>query len=228
MRMVLGLAAPLAISAQVNLSGVWRWDRPANSANPNGASEMWKKIEQDGSRITVATRVVSAGGVESEVFTFIAGTAGNRNRMHGAPMTSSVQWDSGVLQVDSVARFGDEDLHMNDTYTLSGDSRHLIFRQRHKFGREPEGVDEAVFLRQPASSWPADEPTKPAKQVYQNIQTLTGLPAPELPSTMAAFAQSLGVSCTYCHVPGEFKNDDKEAKLTARKMIRTVNTLTTS
>jgi len=164
MRMVLGLAAPLAISAQVNLSGVWRWDRPANAANPNGPSQMWKNIEQDGSRITVRIRVVNAGGVESDVFVFIVGSAGNRNRMHGAPMTSSVRWEGSVLQVDSVARFGDEDLRMTDTYQLSGDGGRLTFRQRHQFGREPEGVDETVFLRQPASACPPmSRPGRPSK-----------------------------------------------------------------
>src|SRR5947209_10772877 len=200
MRTVLILAAPLAISAQVNLSGVWRWDRPANVANPNGPSQMWKNIHQDGARITVRTRVVSAGGVESDVFVFIAGAAANRNSMHGAPMTSSVRWEGSALQVDSVARFGDEDLRLIDTYMLSGDGTRLTFRERHKFGREPEGIDETVFLRQPASAWPADEPAKPVEQVYKNIQVLKGLPAPQLQSTMAGFSQSLGVNCTYCHV----------------------------
>jgi hypothetical protein len=42
-KLVLGLAAPLALSGQVNLSGVWRWDRPANDTNSNRASQMWKK-----------------------------------------------------------------------------------------------------------------------------------------------------------------------------------------
>ena len=164
--------------------------------------------------------MVGPGAVESDVFVFTAGSAGNVNRMHGPPMTSSVRRESSVLQVDSLARFGDEDLRMTDTYTVSGDGRSLTFRQRHQFGREPEGVDETVFVRQPASAWPA----KPAEQVYNNIQILKGVPAPQLQSTMVAFAQSLGVNCNYCHVPGEFEKDDKEAKLTARKMVR-MNTI---
>ena len=61
MRLFFGLAAAVVLSGQVNLSGVWRWDRPANDTNPNGASQMWKKIEQDGNRITVRTRTVSFG-----------------------------------------------------------------------------------------------------------------------------------------------------------------------
>jgi hypothetical protein len=225
MKLFLGLGATLVLSAQVNISGVWRWDRPANATNPNAASQMWKKIEQDSNRITVRTRAVSAGGVESQIFVFIPGTAGNANHMHGAPMTSVVRWENGVLQVDSVAHFGDQDLHMNDSYEQSADGKQLTFRERHQFGSEPESVDEAVFLRQPDSAWPADEPPKPAEQVYKNIQIFKGLPAPELQSMMAGFARSLGVNCTYCHVPNEFEKDDKEAKLTARKMVRMVSTI---
>ena len=86
------LALPMVLAAQTNLSGVWRWDRPASDTSPNNASQMWKKIEQDGDRITVRTRVVNKGAVESQVFVFVAGTSGNSNRMHGAPMTSSVRW----------------------------------------------------------------------------------------------------------------------------------------
>jgi hypothetical protein len=224
-KVVLGFAVPLALSGQVNLSGVWRWDRLAKDASSNATSQMWKKIDQDGARITVRTKTLSAGGAESQVFVLFAGTSTNANRMHGAPMTSSVRWEGATLQVDSVARFGDGDLHMYDTYRVSADGKQLTFRERHQFGSEAEGIDETIFLRQPDSAWPADEPPKLAEQVYKNIQILKGLPAPQLQSTMAAFARSLGVSCTYCHVPDAFEKDDKDAKLTARKMIRMVNTI---
>ena len=224
-RLILGFALPIVLSAQVNLSGVWRWDRPASDTNPNGSSQMWKKIEQAGDHITVRTRTVNKNGVESQVFVFVIGTSGNANRMHGAPMTSSVRWEGGALRVDSVARFGDQDLGLNDTYTLSADGRQLTFRQRHQFGSEPEGVDQSIFQRQPDSAWPADEPPKPAEQVYKNIQILKGMPAPQLQATMSAFTRSLGVTCAHCHVPNEFEKDDKEAKLTARKMVRMLNSI---
>ena len=63
----------------------------------------------------------------------------------------------------------DQDLRLNDAYTLSPDGKQLTFRQRHQFGSEPEGDGESVFLRQPDSAWPADE------QVYKNIQVLKGV-----------------------------------------------------
>jgi len=79
----------------------------------------------------------------------------------------------------------------------------------------------------PASSAPseqqmkqASEDQRPAQEVYQNIQTLKGMPAGRLMLVMSMFAKSLGVDCNHCHVPGEFEKDDKPAKQTARKMLR--------
>jgi hypothetical protein len=65
----------------------------------------------------------------------------------------------------------------------------------------------------------AEQDQRPAEQVYKNVQTLKGLPAGRWTMLVTMFSKSLGVDCTYCHVPGEFEKDDKPAKLTARKML---------
>lgn len=65
----------------------------------------------------------------------------------------------------------------------------------------------------------AEQDKRPAEQVYKNIQTLKGVPAGRWTMLMTMFSKSLGVDCTYCHVPGEFEKDDKPAKLVARKML---------
>jgi hypothetical protein len=193
---------------------------PESDPNPNRPSQMWKKIEQQGDHITVRTQAINKAGVEAQVFVFVVGTRDNANHMHGAPMTSSVEWKGDALPVDSVARYGDGDLRMNDTYVLSANEKELTFQERHQFGNEQEGVDEEVFLHQADSAWPGNGPAKSAEELYKNIQVLKGTPGLQLQTTMALFAQSLGVSCAYCHVPDEFDRDDRPAKLTARKMIR--------
>jgi hypothetical protein len=65
-------------------------------------------------------------------------------------------------------------------------------------------------------------PDKPAEEVYKNIQVLKGLPASRLMGAMNFFARSLGVKCDHCHVPGAFDKDEKQTKLTARKMYEMV------
>lgn len=60
---------------------------------------------------------------------------------------------------------------------------------------------------------------KPAEQVYKNIQALQGVPADQVIPTMRAFSAGLGVRCGFCHVDGDFPNDMKMEKATARKMF---------
>ena len=56
------------------------------------------------------------------------------------------------------------------------------------------------------------QPPKPAEEVYKNIQVMKGVPAPRLMGAMQFFTKSLGVECSYCHVPNEFDKDDKAPK----------------
>lgn len=61
---------------------------------------------------------------------------------------------------------------------------------------------------------------KPAEQTFKNIQVLKGMPSSQLGIVMDYISSSLGVECNYCHVvPMQFEKDDKQAKLTARKMM---------
>jgi len=60
-----------------------------------------------------------------------------------------------------------------------------------------------------------------AEQRFKNIQIFKGLPAAQLDPTMAFISGSLGVKCDHCHV-GQFDKDEKQTKLTARRMIQMV------
>jgi hypothetical protein len=80
----------------------------------------------------------------------------------------------------------------------------------------------------------AKDDTRPAEQVYKNIQVLKGVPADKLLQTMKYFTRALGVRCEHCHVTaagsqipgfGAFSKDDIEAKQTARKMIQMVGAI---
>src|SRR6185369_10405615 len=61
-----------------------------------------------------------------------------------------------------------------------------------------------------------------AAQKFKNIQIFKGLPATQLDPTMAFISGSLGVRCSYCHVSNAFEKDEKQTKLTARRMIQMV------
>ena len=61
-----------------------------------------------------------------------------------------------------------------------------------------------------------------AEQKFKNIQIFKGLPATQLDPTMAFISGALGVRCNYCHASNGFEKDEKQTKLTARRMIQMV------
>lgn len=66
----------------------------------------------------------------------------------------------------------------------------------------------------------------PAEQVFKNIQMLKGMPAQRLLAIMnRGYSNSLGVSCSHCHVVGEYDKEDKPQKQIARDMSAMVTTI---
>lgn len=62
--------------------------------------------------------------------------------------------------------------------------------------------------------------SKPAGEVFKNIQILKQMPAARLLKVMEiGYSRSLGVNCTHCHVEGQWDKDDKLTKPIAREMI---------
>lgn len=72
---------------------------------------------------------------------------------------------------------------------------------------------------------PAADQQKPAEQVFKNIQVFQGVPAGRIATAMAGISTSLGVRCNFCHNPDDFASDEKDAKKTAREMIKMRNDL---
>jgi photosynthetic reaction center cytochrome c subunit len=66
----------------------------------------------------------------------------------------------------------------------------------------------------------------PAESVFQNVKVLKGVPAQRFLEIMNdGFGHGLGVSCGFCHVPGQWASDQKPNKNTTRDMLRMVNTI---
>jgi hypothetical protein len=207
-----------------NLTGVWRFNPQKGQHSGQAPEDMRVKIDQNGSDLAIIFRVRNKGQEESNTTRLRIGSADNKNEIHGAPMISKAAWDGTVLVVDSVAKFGDQELRMTDRWTLSADKQTLTFVEKHQFGAEPQPTeDTTIFERQPDASWEPPQPPKPAEQVYKNIQVMKGVPSNRLMGAMQFFTKSLGVECSYCHVPNEFDKDDKPAKNTARKMLNMVH-----
>jgi hypothetical protein len=59
----------------------------------------------------------------------------------------------------------------------------------------------------------------PVEQTQKNIRVLRGLPTSQLIPVMAVMANSLGVTCAYCHAE-QWESDEKPSKEKARRMLR--------
>jgi hypothetical protein len=67
----------------------------------------------------------------------------------------------------------------------------------------------------------AGQETKPASEVFKNIQLLKAMPAGRLLKVMElGYSKSLGVNCAHCHVEDQWEKDDKPTKQVAREMIK--------
>jgi photosynthetic reaction center cytochrome c subunit len=93
-----------------------------------------------------------------------------------------------------------------------------------------------VFLVVIAAALPAASQVAPTGQpvmvedVFKNVQVLKGIPVNQFMETMGFFAASLGLNCTGCHAAESLQDwakfaDDVPRKVTARRMIRMVDTI---
>lgn len=78
----------------------------------------------------------------------------------------------------------------------------------------------------------AAEGGKTAEQQFKNIVVFKGVPASQIDATMDVMAAALGVGCEHCHVraekrgmPWPMEKDDKQAKRTARKMVKMMQSI---
>ncbi|HWH51917.1 MAG TPA: c-type cytochrome [Gemmatimonadaceae bacterium] len=72
----------------------------------------------------------------------------------------------------------------------------------------------------------AGRESAPAESVFQNVKVLKGVPAGRFLEIMNdGFGHGLGVSCGFCHVPGQWASDQKPNKNTARDMLRMVGNI---
>ncbi len=66
----------------------------------------------------------------------------------------------------------------------------------------------------------------PATEVFKNIIQYKGVTAGRLLRIMElGFSRSLGVTCTHCHVPGQWESEEKSTKQIAREMSKMVTTI---
>ena len=215
------LSCAFVASAQPkpDLSGVWEFDKVKSPPAPK-LKRMTFKIAQDASTFSVATQYLSSGSVQDNAATYKIGGS-STGTMHGGPMTSNAAWDGQTLVVKSVVKLN-QDLVLTDYWSLSPDGKTITFREVSKFGTSPEEDTTRFYSKQPEATWDPQAFDKPAEQIFQNIQSLKGVPAKRLGGVMNNFTRWLGVDCAYCHELSAYEKDDKAPKQTTRRMFTMV------
>lgn len=88
--------------------------------------------------------------------------------------------------------------------------------------RAAEPFDQAAALAKLREKIAGAE-TKPAGEVFENLELFKRVPAERLLRMMEmGFAKSLGVKCDHCHDPNNWAADTKDEKKIARQMFRMV------
>ena len=117
---------------------------------------------------------------------------------------------------------------------LAGASAVLVITNARAQKASPVQNEFAVSLASLGMAVPSQTPAAPTvpqeksvDQTRKNIQVLKGLPDSQLGTVMQFIAVSMGRRCDFCHVNKGGNNwvwesDDKEEKLTARKMMTMV------
>lgn len=80
----------------------------------------------------------------------------------------------------------------------------------------------AAVLLTHAQAAPPSMEGKTAEQFYKSIKVLNGVPADQVIGAMHQIRAALGVNCEFCHEDPDRAADTKEAKETARQMMRMV------
>ncbi len=67
----------------------------------------------------------------------------------------------------------------------------------------------------------AGKENEPAGKVFMDIDLMAGVTAGQLLTIMeTGYSRPLGVTCTHCHIPGEWQSNEKKEKEAARGMIQ--------
>ena len=104
-------------------------------------------------------------------------------------------------------------IYTTKTAARVGSNEGAAMQEREAFDQNQKLADLAKRI--------AGQETKPASELFKNIQLLKAMPAGRLLKVMEfGYSKSLGVNCAHCHVVDQWEKDDKPTKQVAREMIK--------
>jgi hypothetical protein len=93
-RLSLVLLVPLAAQNGAGFAGVWNADLAKRVCGGPTPDSLRCRVEQNGESFTVTLRISARSSTEEEIHRLTIGQY-TQNQIHGAPMNSRAEWDSG-------------------------------------------------------------------------------------------------------------------------------------
>ena len=118
--------AALPAIAKPNFTGDWKVNLSKSTFGQMPApNSMTSKIAHDEPKLKVSNKQSSDRGDFAADFDYTTDGKECTNQIMGNPMKSTLKWDGDTLLIDSEAKFGDNDVDMQDKMTLSEDGKTL-------------------------------------------------------------------------------------------------------
>lgn len=144
---ILAVAALPAL-AKPNFSGDWKMNPSKSDFGPMPApSSMTEKIAHEDPNLTVAVKQATDQGDFEANLKYTTDGKECSNEVRGNPVKSTAKWDGDTLLIDSKAKFGDNDMTINDKWNLSEDGKTLTV-SRHIVSPMGEGDIKMVLEKQ--------------------------------------------------------------------------------
>jgi ketosteroid isomerase-like protein len=119
------------------------------------------------------------------------------------------------------------------SWRILSDNYSFVQSQQPTAARPASGTPDSILRRrdslyQVALSAISGRENQRADSVFRNLRTMGRMPAGRLLAVMRdGYANSLGVDCTHCHVPGDFSSEENNRKQIARDMMAMVTRINT-
>jgi len=140
--------AALPAIAKPNFSGDWKLNAPKSTFGQMPApTSMSSKVVHEDPKLKNSVKQSSEMGDFEYEANYTTDGKESTNQMMGNPMTSIAKWDGDVLQIDSKAKFGENEITIQDKLSLSADGKTMTLVRLFKSAMG-EGEQKLVFDKQ--------------------------------------------------------------------------------
>jgi hypothetical protein len=140
--------AAIPAAAAPNLSGTWKLNVSKSDFGQMPAPDsMTRAITHEDPKLKILTKQSGQNGEFEYELNYTTDGKECTNEMFNNPMKSTVKWDGDTLVFDTKGKFGDNDIAIQEKWTLSQDGKTLVIA-RHFSSSMGEGDAKLTLEKQ--------------------------------------------------------------------------------